>query len=429
MSLLMNQSAQYTLLDLLPYNESTLLNEPKIKYRVLSVIGNMLHTMIESLTTFYKHNDLLFFDPHVGENLCQIRACQTLDIYLQHLSNKDFFDMSYKQEVKIYQDKLQRVEHLLNSDTLGYEHVRLKQFLLVHDIDVPISTITLFLTLSHFLTKFKSYNDEENTIINYSYIRSNWGISKNLSRRMIHQYQKKISQLSCEFITSRTLDCTSLKMRPEILALLQHTDDDGRHTLPCYVVMAVLMEYLTINKVDILLIVRSEGDTPKVIKPFVFSYSDESKDYHLLNFTTKIQKEQPCFVISCVTSSSLSSPTLAREYTDKIKKIGLLNLIMANMAGHPQYSGKKLTALKDNPFTPMIASCNREISKNALMLELVYREMRDIAQQHGCTQENSNLFFIRHIYTDILQRQLNLIESGQFYSDMLPNSLSQAHNF
>src|SRR3990167_5434407 len=74
---------QFTCLDLLPQSWSTVLRDSKMIISTLRLLDFILEKLIESQIAFYQTKKYHLFDPHVGENCCQIRAAQLL-FYATH---------------------------------------------------------------------------------------------------------------------------------------------------------------------------------------------------------------------------------------------------------------------------------------------------------------------------------------------------------
>ena len=71
--------------DLIPQSKKMLLGNPNIRLLQVSLFCNVLQDVILSLKSFFIEKSLKYFDPHVGDTLCQIRAVLLLAI--SHESN------------------------------------------------------------------------------------------------------------------------------------------------------------------------------------------------------------------------------------------------------------------------------------------------------------------------------------------------------
>lgn len=70
-----------TLVDLLPYSPEALIKDHSFRLRILKLSQFLISMFQEALIEFYINQNLLAFDAHVGENLCQIRACYLLILF------------------------------------------------------------------------------------------------------------------------------------------------------------------------------------------------------------------------------------------------------------------------------------------------------------------------------------------------------------
>lgn len=166
-------------IELLPYSKNCLLFDLSLRKRVISLLSYLLEEMLIAIDNFYAKN-FLSFDPHVGENLCQIRAVQLSDInnsknnIVKSIERLSF--VSEKETVEIFNHE--EKECILSS------------FLNKLQINIEISSVAYYLFLCHFLTKFRTFNLAENTVIDYEKLINEVKISKNLARKVIHEYQK-----------------------------------------------------------------------------------------------------------------------------------------------------------------------------------------------------------------------------------------------
>ncbi len=403
-------------IDLLPYKPSIILTCKHTKKRVLQLAYKLLAEVIESIDDFYRARNFSCFDPHVGENLCQIRACQFFALLQDYESNQFIVKQSYSKERQLCKAKLLTLEELSQQEASNNEPINIVDFLESFKLNISLSETTAFLTISHFLTKFRIFNEHENTVIDYSSLIGDWQISKNLARRMVHEYQKYISETSSKFVAAKLPGCQQLDIDPDILRLLNFRDDDGRYTSPNFLATAILLDYLIKFKVSIFLSIRS--DAGHEIIGLLFEVNKKSSGYVLSEVNGK-SKHLPCIVMSAITKTSIRSQVDKAHFRQYLLNVGLIKTIMLNMAGHPQYSGKKLRPMANNPFIPLISSGNTKISSNAILLSQHFQKLKTLSTVIGCKQNDYRLLCIRHIYFDNLGNQLNMLKDNKFYSDIL----------
>ncbi len=64
------------MIELLWCDPHILLRNRKEKLHFLRTLTTLYGIFCEALEEFYTHKNYHLFDPHVGDNLCQVRACQ-----------------------------------------------------------------------------------------------------------------------------------------------------------------------------------------------------------------------------------------------------------------------------------------------------------------------------------------------------------------
>lgn len=410
----MSVKIYYTIIDLLPYKPDVLLTESFLVKRLLKLVNYLFIETVKTIDDLTKTVNTINYDPHVGENLCQIRA-----VYLLELLSGDNAYLNKRLELTKTQIAA-CLDTLTNKQLVEPSEKQTIQALFEElELIFPIPRDLYTLVLMRFLTNFRICNTFDNMIIDYDRMKQDLDISKNLSRRFIHHYQKELSMLSCDFIVSNSSLLGS--KFSNILALVSHTDEDARSTLPCYLVMKVLMSYLLLNKINILVVVKNIL-TNKFISLF-YTFNRQQRCHQLVPNPTLKMKREHCFVLHGISSYRSSE---AEKYDDAFECNGLSNIIMSNMATHPQYSGKKLQGIKQNPFLPLNTCSDRTVTNYANELEEEFLRMKALGERIGCTESNPSLFFIRHIFVDTLLNQLHQLKQQKFYSDQIHDQIVQA---
>lgn len=397
----------YTLLDLLPYKKDILLSEKFLVKRLIVLSQYLLDEITATIHDISVTQNTYSFDPHVGENLCQIRAVQLLDFLTKDKTR-------YAPELALVQAKVTRCLSTLKKVELNNieSHETLSDLFKALGLIFPIGKHLYTLILMRFLTNFRVCNNLDNMIIDYDEMTTRLGLSKNLCRRFIHHYQKQLSALSCEFVLDISLDISS--SMTNLLRLVIHQDEDARTTLPSYLVMKVLMHNLIKQKTNILIVIKHL--TAHKFTNLLYQYDSSTQCYQRLSNPDTKTLNSHCLVIHGVTQTQLD---LSTDFLHQFDEIGMLNIIMGNMATHPQYSGKKLIGLKSNPFLPLNICCDPDITSYASLLEEEFLQMKALGTQYGCTENNPDLFFIRHIFVDTSKNQLTYTHNNKFYSDQL----------
>jgi hypothetical protein len=113
-----------------------------------------------------------------------------------------------------------------------------------------------------------------------------------------------------------------------------------------------------------------------------------------------------CFVIHGITRYAGRRLLESRsQYVGRLEAAGSEQLILASMAGHVQFVGKKLHQFRQNPMTVSQL-------ENVAFLS-AYHQMvadRSFALVEGCTLAEPHLLVVRHIYCDQLCNQSDIAE-------------------
>ena len=96
-----------------------------------------------------------------------------------------------------------------------------------------------------------------------------------------------------------------------------------------------------------LFVIRNEN-TLRLTTLF-YKYDNKQGQYVSCLQPTMNDLEHPCFVLHGISTSNKEE----EEYKNAFNNIGAEKVISLDSASHPQYSGKKLSHLKDNLFVPI----------------------------------------------------------------------------
>lgn len=64
----------YSIVDLLPQNNFSLVRNSKLAFEILKMVYNITSLLANCLSKFYLRKQYQYFDPHVGDTACQVRA-------------------------------------------------------------------------------------------------------------------------------------------------------------------------------------------------------------------------------------------------------------------------------------------------------------------------------------------------------------------
>lgn len=415
----MDMQKQYSLLTLLPYKADVQILDKLLRDRIVQLLIWLMGETIRTLDDFTKTTQSTAFDPHVGENLCQIRAALLLSLMDEYASDDNFkmTCITLRQQFTTLLNELS-----ILTTTPEIEVLTLQNFLESKNLLLGIDSRIFTLVLMHFLTTFRIFDNAENSVIDYAKMTGTLSVSKNLCRRFIHHYQKLLSQISSQFLfkLAAPFGATWIK----ILQALSHEDEDARTTLPCYLVMKVLFHYLQQQKINILFVVRQQQST-QLINLF-YKYESQKNHYVLKTKLNDTDLNSHSLVIHGI--SHRKGP-LTAKYQEQFENIGMFNILMANMAAHPQYSGRKLSHLKENPFRILKADEDQAMSLLINEVETEFLEMKCLSDKHGCNEFQHDMLFIRHIFCDTVKNQLSCVNKQLFYREQAKNNLSLEENW
>ena len=263
--------------------------------------------------------------------------------------------------------------------------------------------VSFYLTQIRILAKFKNEHEDGNPYIDYNRLTYEFGFSKDSARRLVHRYQINVSKATCDFIVRLLKTIPEPPISHEALKMLKNYDDDGRHVLPCYWSMKIIYAHILHTKKIILLEVKRKRDNrliDKIILPFCAS-TNYGGALYLPNLT--FTSNELCLVLHGVTQYLQPFIETKKDFISRLLEVGLEKIIFFNMAIHPQYPGKKLSEIS-------IAPIKKNDSQSTVLVQLhkEYLTMRNQADKFGCAIMNASLFYIEHIYCDILKRKINL---------------------
>lgn len=396
-----------TNLALLPYEPNIVIKDITQKISTIKFMGQLLKQLQLALSCFEK-NELYRFDAQVGETLCQIRAYKIY--YLSSRSTPQFLETirTLKRDVSHGIKKLSKQAEEYQSllkvhKSQRPESVRapitLTDFFSELDCIIPLSEDVLFLFLSHFLCHFHLVDDDNIPMaIDFSELSSELFISRSFAKKIGHFYQKRLSELSCDFIFQLTKELPDSHELESILPLLHHQSDEGRMVLPCYCVTEIIVLHMIENQAHLILLVDVAANNTRQQSALFLKGSKQQKNFELIS--EEQQNDQPCMVM--YGSSMPPSDYLIEHTLEKIISMGIKEVILSNNAAHPQYSGVTLSSYRDNPYTTLISEQRESLSIPEITIvqqrASLLIQMKQLADKTGCTSNNPTLFLLKHIF-------------------------------
>lgn len=406
----------YNILSLLPYADNAELINKQQKIDDLYFIKSIIEFSNSALKTFLSRK-LSAFDTQVGENLCQIRAYQIVHLANKWLANPTSTNkfMIELKSIKAYKQTLDTVIHdwenaIKKATSYNKDldhHEKTIDFLDRHGLLLNLHKDLVFIIAACYLTHFNIRDDNLPIAINLNYIAHEFHISKYRAKRLTHKYQQLLCFLGCDFILTISKELPSFFDYDKFLPKLYQIADEHRAVLACYFVSEVIFNHSLQNHTPVLLIVRRKQQPSNTITDviyFLLTVTKNNSDYSIS------KKNQPLLQENCiiVTGDAEYTEESISNYVERILHEGPLNIILANTASHPQYSGKNLVALRSNPFA---FEQEGQLTEKMKQHQKKFMDIRHDAYLNGCCKENPTTFFLKHIYASNINNEIRQLEA------------------
>jgi hypothetical protein len=237
-------------------------------------------------------------------------------------------------------------------------------------------------------------NSEENIVMNYRSIHKDMLVSKNIMRKVVHQYQKAMSSMSTQYIFS----LFSKRQSKLLLDMLVMRDEESRLALPCFLVMKYLLQRLQNLSLPILLIIRDDSQNETVS----LLYQVRGHGYERGAVARNAKQYSHCMVFYITTEYMFNSLEQIEKFAAAIDEFAIENIILAHMAMHPQYSGHKSPFIKNNPYQRLTTEVDVDLKQQAEQLNANFALYRMLA--NDMQQSELSSLKIRHItagYTNL----------------------------
>ena len=422
----MNITLPYSILTLLPYSENSELLNKHQKLDDLYFIKSVVDMGISALDNFTNEN-LTLFDPQVGENLCQIRACKTIELAKKY-SKSPLLKDELSKTVNVfreYKNKLAAVivrwEDLIshvssyNKSLDAREHI--DTFLNRHELYLELSEDIVYIISSYFLTHFSIRDNGIPSAMNLNFISRELHISKYRAKRLTHRYQVILCKLGCDFIIEIAGNLPSESGYSVMLPHLYRLSDENRAVLPCYITSEVIFHHNIQEQIPVLFIVnRVNHLDPMTGDCIYFTLMGKKNEFGYTLISPSEHLSQFCMVVFGEAQLDKSDLNYSvREYIDLVLTETPLKLILANTASHPQYSGKQLAEFRENPYS--ILNSVEEEAHNIRHHAETLINMQQFANQFGCTKERPTTFLLKHIYASSIKIEIS--ELNKKYANRL----------
>lgn len=401
---------RYNLIDFIPYPADAQLDQ-KEKTRVLQLIlfiGQSAQAAIQVLLNQEYHK----FDAKVSENLCQIRAYKLAKI----IENNQSFNANILTEFIFFADSIQQLiikcyEMLKqNLRKLSSYSNSLLEFLKETQVELDFPEIIYFFTQSYILFEYKflgEFNMSQG--INYEKLCRVLNLqSKTFAKKFIHKIQRNLSEFSCKFIFELVKNLDLDHRHLKLLEMLYFKDEIGRSVLPCYEATKIILLDAVKDKKIIKILVTLSSENEKQTFEFFIKPNHVTMDYILCSKLENFIFGVTTFVGVCYYKNKIFETK--KQYVMRFLKTGFINIILANMAQHPQYAGIALNDKKFNPYDDIedTDSQNPVVEYMRCSKQEFLRHKSD-SFDLGCAKENASLFLITHIFYDSLVKSAKKI--------------------
>lgn len=402
------------MISLFPSDKNNLLVSRKSKLDALNLMYNLIGESIEACFDFL-NKKYMTFDAQVGETSCQIRAWKIC--LLAH--NQNFIDeiqclvsklIKYKNSILVYTGVFENSTHI-NSKYLKEldQKENIVDFFKKIDNNLITNDDCLFIISAHFLNKYCIFCNNFPNAIDYNLIKQSLMIGSTTARNLANHYQLILSKLSCNFVLQQSTYVSELPCNNyyNFLQNLLKIGDGKRYTLPYYYVTKILFSNVVTTGLPIVFSVCDNYLEPLIL---FFKKDGITNQMRLQPITDNVDIYAPSIVFQ---GSVFESDTLPlEEYKNNILQIGVEEIILLNAASHPQYTGEILRDYSIEPCKDIVAT-NSEQEKILISNIEELTSMRIKSESIGCSKNNYNRFYIKHIFCSTFFAEQNAL----FYKD------------
>ncbi len=308
-----------------------------------------------------KNGSLYMLDPLIGDTACQTRAIEVALIYKQFCKNK-----------------------FINLQAIIEKDIIASMFLLtLSKTDNSPSARTNYKNLNKYNSEIK--------------------ISANHAQSLIKSCQQKIAQHSVKFLQDQAELINANKELKDLLANPK-TDNLNRPQVAFYASLKLINQIIIKNKIPVILkIERCCSCNQK--HEIQLAYRSNKQNLILCTNTEQFINSKPnkaAIIIQAYSKDNNSTNNCnLDEYIQRLKNINIETILLSSAASHPQFSK---SCFKENE----TQSINQLFDTlNIIDLKHDFNNMIDIANNIGCTKDNSQLLLIVHIYCDTLKNIKN----------------------
>lgn len=367
---------------------------------VLKLKIHFLRKLYEALYCFYIENNFDTFDPHVGDWACQIRAFK-LSLIKSTISNSAL--VSVKEKLEKIQKLILKLEcaklkYSMLEKTKNYS-IRLKttlsNFLLLNKYYINLCPDDIFIYYTRHLSEYKSVNVTGKISFDLKLIAHELNTGMHSANSLIHSYQKRLTELSCNFIKELNYKRTLMSIWE--LNKLQLEDKQHRKILPCFLVTKTILQYFKAIECIIVLRIRRVFNGTNIDEVLLPVKLEENGGGVIFNYNSP---SIDAIIFECVVEYKSNIET-REDYISRLLKFGIEKAILCNMAAHPQY--------------PCINTLSSESEDFMFGDEYEYFKFQSIS----CHKNDSPLIFIFHFNTLIPLKEIGYTAKNQLMFNRL----------
>lgn len=373
-----------------------LINFPK------ETLANLLK-LCQQAAQLFTNKELSALDPLVCENACHIRAFTLWHMVHKYQKNCKWHQWDvFIQTIDKLIEKINALPPISEHTKQTIEHY-LKDNHLYIELDEEFLFDIKFVFLSHVLTLTKkqfpstSFMLHEKTNLE---ALNRLGLVHNKIKSLVSSAQKELSAMSCYFIQKKSKLCSN-KILNQLL--VTRYDDHNRSYLPQY------------STAKVILLSALQDNTPVIVKLSRYvqhHYHDEvilgfmpSFDNKEFCFTTHINDPSQTAIICEGVIDYQKTAETSSALLNRLSKYSLMQVLLANFAAHPQFSGN----LRHTPCIYKEAiQCTSDLKPHIAQEWEEFNQHAYFAQKVGCVLENPSLLFLNHVFCDsVINYQLH----------------------
>ena len=271
---------------------------------------------------------------------------------------------------------------------------------------MDFTDVEFFLIQAFVLSRYKQVAEHEISYgIDYDKLCHELTISsKTYAKKLVHHLQRNMSNMSCQFILTLLNDLGGNQELLYLLKSLYFTDEVGRHVMPCYEISKILLQHMKKMSTYVKIIVEQITDSSSKTISFLLR-PVHGQNYILAEGEQEINDGDAVVIFKGIVKYRNNTLESSEIYVTRFFHIGLEDVILSNMAQHPQYAGVTLADKKINPYPFIDASFQEQIYNGYLrQAEEQFIAHKQQAALIGCTPDNPSLFLLTHVRCDRIHK-------------------------